>query len=345
MLLKILQQLVTFGSGDIVSNDIFNQIPKLSSDEYEKTKANIDLNRAYKSTMQPKTLGSASLAQVHRCTIPDPLTKTNIDGVVKFIKPYQFFYFLCEIDVLLTRTWSSIRFIIKKKYPEDKDRLKVERLVAQTRQMLLFFVKMFASEFNYYQEAYFTAAGYKLYNQPMVYGKRRLDIRSVNVVEVTMNPLPALVVSLATGFSLNDLSSIVENKSKAERKEMLPYLAFIMDKIDTLFGLWIATALLGTGFFHADLHPGNIFVPTPETYDSINNGDIGDSEDCNLTIIDYGSSGKLVKQQRCGLININLVLGKIQKSVPTFGEREGRFESTRRDRHGKDQLRKVLCYV
>lgn len=201
---------------------------------------------------------------------------------MKFIKPIYAYYFLCESDFLLTTTWKEIR-----KWSGGN-----ENHVRQTRQTLMYFVKEFSNEFDYRAEYNFTQNG-KVYEE-------KDKITSVIIKKCALNPFPVFVMSAIRGDGVDD---ILEALEKEKRNKSANYCKNVMDLYTLsriLYKKWIENAIWGDGFFHADLHPGNLIIEHKDGKNLIH-------------VLDYGSSGKLSKKQQCKLLNLMVISSKIKE--------------------------------
>lgn len=79
------------------------------------------------------------------------------------------------------------------------------------------------------------------------------------------------------------------------------------EALATFTELWYDNALFGDGFFHGDLHAGNIFFNPEPLTDYAPYG-----RDYQLTLIDFGACGKLSKSERRGVLS--LILGTATSS-------------------------------
>lgn len=304
--LKILQQInimagteVEIGDGQSLSElaeDIFKNVPPLTNDERELLYKTFHEDSNIRGKIG-KLLGSASIAEAHLYTTPDSTTPNR---VMKFIKPIYAYYFLCEVDFLLNVTWKAIR-----KWAHGN-----ENHIRQTRQTLLYFIKEFSSEFDYRAEFEFTQMGLRDYEIP---GK----ITSVIIHEAVYNPFPVFIMNKLEGASVDDL---LHELTKAPKTEITCYSKNIQAVYKSCFELyqrWLSNALFGDGFFHADLHPGNLFIERHKC--EINSASKTNSNNncevlCNkIHILDYGSSGILTKTQQCRLLKTMIIPQRLKE--------------------------------
>ena len=261
-----------------ITSDVFNNVPTLTKDELSFVMNSLNIEPSYKNKMDLKPLGSASIAQTHT-TFSD---KHNMKAVIKIIKPMYLFYFLCECEYLLTKVWSTISEYTKEmieKIGESQD--KQILYTKQARKILLFFIRDFIKEFDYYGEFVNTTIGYKE-NQKNNYPQ----IHSAIALDQVTDPFPVLILQSVSGTTLDN--ALKSNLSKKN-------LSTIITNVNVLISDWYKNTLWGSGFFHADLHPGNIMV----------------NEGGELFIIDYGSCGYITKKQQCLLISTMILSGQI----------------------------------
>jgi ubiquinone biosynthesis protein len=90
------------------------------------------------------------------------------------------------------------------------------------------------------------------------------------------------------------VQEFVEGTSFEKFAESEPELA--RTSIEELARLWVETALLGDGFFHADLHQGNIRVRR------------GRDHTLQVNILDFGMTGKLSSRMQSQIIGLSVVL-------------------------------------
>lgn len=276
--LKILQQINIMAGTEIdfdgtsleeLASEIFKNVPPLTEKErkfiYETFKTDSGIEGKI-----GKLLGSASIAEAHLYTTPG---SDKPDRVMKFIKPIYAYYFLCETDFLLNVTWREIS-----KWSTNKDHIR------QTRQTLMYFIKEFSAEFDYRAEYEYTQEG-KVYEIPN-------QITSVVIHEKHYDPFPVFIMNMLEGASVDDLISELEISKKKEVAGYEDEIIRIYKLCFTLYKKWVENAVFGTGFFHADMHPGNLFIE--RSSDGQN----------RIHILDYGSSGRLTKGQQCKLLKL-----------------------------------------
>jgi len=285
IVLKLLQQYNNNNEEEVdagitvnqVVENIFSNVPALTQQEMKvvKTKIRGSLSKSRKvlvDNMSERPLGSASIAVAYKTRL------ANGDrAVLKFVKPFYMFFFLCECDYLLSQVWHDLR------QPGVSD-----VLLYQTRQLLMFLIVLFTEEFDYEQEYWSTVRGYHIYNQP------RQNVYSVEVVApFKMDPLPILVTSAGPERNLKE--ALEELVSQGDRQGVRQ----VYNNLINFFKIWFINIFWGVppnrGFLHADLHAGNILMgPSSAQY-------------C-LCIIDYGSSGTLSSQEREHILDAMLLL-------------------------------------
>lgn len=315
-ILKLLQQINTANEntivGDItvadITGDIFSQIPDMTSRErkylMEQLQMGDGLNEMYKqniTNMNRNTLGSASIAEAHESYFTDGNNTTQT--IVKFIKPMYVYYFLCECDFLLKVSWTKLREFARKIIETPKRKTKntttttattttteehIDILTIQCRQLLMFFVREFIKEFDYAQEYHNTLLGEKYY----VYK----NIRSVHAFAYDITTFPVLILQRVPGLTMDKILRNPETPSNRVRMQRIHVL------VRDLIVLWFRVALFSSGFFHADLHPGNI---------------IWDEKNNILYIIDFGSCGQLPAHQRTQLIDAMFTSGRFKRMPQT----------------------------
>jgi len=275
-ILKILQQINTANDSRIggqiavsdLTRDIFSTVPPLTPAETQVVLDALALDPSYLTPphYDPHVLGSASIAETHRSF------STHFDrpAVIKFIKPVYAYYFLCEINFLLADAWRAVA-----RYSKG-NRLHLK----QSRKLLIFFVKEFIKEFDYYGEFVNTTVGYKFYNHPQQH------VSSIVALDCHINPFPVLVLSFVAGRSVDGW---MEQSSVTKA-----HLATLYRNVDNLVKIWFKNTLWGNGFFHADLHPGNLIVGPDQT----------------VYIIDFGSCGVLTPAEQCAMITAMVISGQ-----------------------------------
>lgn len=278
-ILKILQQINTNNESTVggfsvseIAKDIFTTVPSLSDSERKFVVDAFDIDPSYISSMDPKVLGSASIAEAHKTFSQ----KYELDAVMKFIKPIYAYYFLCEINFLLTDAWIAIA-----KFSRSR------KTIIQCRKLLMFFIREFIKEFDYTNEFNNTTVGFEVYANNSF--ARESRISSLVVLECKIDPFPVLILNFVSGKSIDALMSD-PNLSKETLIELYSH-------VDKVIRLWFKNTLWGNGFFHADLHPGNLVL----------------SKDNVLNLIDFGSCGVLRKDEQCAMINAMAISGQFQQ--------------------------------
>jgi len=302
-ILKILQQINNTNDTVLpdgtrvrdITDAVFKDVPSMPIKEYNLVKNSLRIKDVYKDNVKPKTLGSASIAEAH-------LTKDSAGetAIIKFLKPIYAYYFLCECDFLLTVAWKKIRVLAEQQV--EKSRAEMDRMIMQSRMLLMFLIKEFVGEFDYESEAKYTVWGFNIYNQP------RKGVESARLLDYSVDPFPCIVQSAAPGDSLEKVLKDISLFPKREHTIAMMNLSEIMSN---LLKIWFTNLFWGNGFAHADLHPGNIFVPLAKDLKK----SIGYKGP--VTLIDFGSIVQLSEREQCKLIN-TVILSSIVQDMTKY---------------------------
>jgi predicted unusual protein kinase regulating ubiquinone biosynthesis (AarF/ABC1/UbiB family) len=303
-ILKIFQQInsssakLVIGATTVgeLTGDVLSNVPELSTREVEFIRDHLDVSNDLKQHFKVEAMASGSLAQTHCSYLNTTKLVLNNQNqgcaqnekypvVIKILKPAYLFFYLCEMHMLLTTTWKQLG-----KHGEPA-------YTKQARQLLLFFVREFSHEFDYVREAAFTRQAFQIYNLPSHH------IRVVQLVEEKVNPFPCLVLEVGSQVALtrvlDQLSALPANEAK---KTVIKKLH---KPIAKLLETWIVNLFWGTGYFHADLHAGNILVPSLDRL-------LASDEPVDIWVIDFGSSGQLTPKMQCALIDTLMLPARIR---------------------------------
>lgn len=193
-------------------------------------------------------IASASIAQVHKAKLH------NGEAVaVKIIRP--------KIDKIMARDIKTIRLLTKLIFV-------FSRFLSKTMSDIADLLKVTAkSELDLLQEA---ANGSKLKEDLQ-------DVKGFFVPQMywEFSSSKILVLEWLEGIPFSDKEAIANAK-------------FDKDKIAENFVISYFNQVYGNGFFHADMHPGNLFL--------MENGDVG--------VVDFGIMGKIDKKTRLAVAEI-----------------------------------------
>jgi predicted unusual protein kinase regulating ubiquinone biosynthesis (AarF/ABC1/UbiB family) len=273
-----------------MTKEIFNNIPSMTERE-ENLVVNETLRRSGGEDAEmteiwknynKKQLGSASIGEAHGSHYTDE-KGDRVDVVVKILKPIYVYYFLCEVDFLLTEVWVKLRHAVA------KNKKLGERDLLQARQMLLFLIRSGSNEFNYAQEADYTSIGQTVYLDK--------NLHSAKLVRSKIDPFPYIVVTRVEGVAMKDFLESVSLLSAKDKEKcvQLAYKSLSQLFFKFVYNMFWEREPRKLGFFHADLHGGNIYVTKAE--------DILNDRPANISVIDYGSCGRLNKSERCEILN------------------------------------------
>ena len=116
----------------------------------------------------------------------------------------------------------------------------------------------------------------------LVYNNASKGIHAVRLIEKYPPKKGVLMMELAKGKNIDKFNKIEDLKLKSIG-------------LKRLYKAWLKEAFFGEGFFHADLHSGNLFYKRTKK-----------SPGYLLTLLDFGSVGKLNHHERKALIKLGL---------------------------------------
>lgn len=177
----------------------------------------------------------------------------DVSVVVKFIKPRSLLYILSEIIVL-----SKISDTLDKK----------------SREYTKYKIYKIGKEFSFNKEQEHGNRINKIFNTS--------SVTSIKILDAKDTPVPCLIMTYGKGISLRQF---ISNNTEIDKINLL------VPAFRELIRLWLTNTVLGDGFSHADLHPGNILVDTECT-------------PYKITLIDFGSAAVLNKNQQYFLLKV-----------------------------------------
>ena len=266
---------------DILPEEMIVELQKLQDNvEVEKVDINwklslelgIDVND-YFSEIEESPMASASIGQVFKAKL-----KTGEKVVIKVqrenIRP------VVEADLGIMKNLAKTL----EKYYDDLKRMNISEIVES-------FEKMLNEELSLNNE---------LNNMLRFANNFKNDSRiHVPVVYKTLSNDRILTMEMIEGFKITDAENIIKigiETKKVARTGLDLYL----------------TQFLKHGFFHADPHPGNIFI----------------KENGQIVFIDFGAMGRLYPNERELLINLIIYSLKkdVKKMIETIRELAVKFE-------------------
>lgn len=250
------------GLQDEVSPVAFPTVQALAEEEL-----GAPLEKVYAS-VDPAPLASASLGQAHRVTLSDDDAALTgfTEAVVKIQRP--------GIDAIVDVDLAALRRVGRwlTHFRLVRERVDAPALVEE-------FAVTSMEEIDYLHEA----------ANAERFAKNFADDPRVDVPEIVWERTTRRVLTLqdVTAVKINDVDGL--RAAGIDPSEVAARFAEIM--FDQLFT---------GGFFHADPHPGNIFV-TPDPHDAHAAGDSGEAPSWRLTFIDFGMMGEVPEDLRRGL--------------------------------------------
>lgn len=261
-----------------------------------------------------RALGAASVGQAFLCKFTGPdLPQEGKDVVVKLLRPDVRNHMMRERDIMI-RCAKMTDHPDDPDHPEQLDEKTMGGMEATYRGQLM----RIEEELDLTIEARNVERG-QLYDE----GVQTVQAMKLNpLVEPTVN---AMVVEKAPGTTLDKYMDETRKKLREqkdvmfERREdengnvtetlrneqyaklagthatlhqMLEELSKRQEYLCTLADKWVTEGVFGRGFYHGDLHAGNIMV-----------------DDDGMTIIDFGNATKLDHEQQCHVVKMMLAAG------------------------------------
>jgi hypothetical protein len=263
---------------------VFGRIPALSKAEMDFIRETMHASTPLfdKDRMVEEPIGSASLAEAHISRLDD-----GTEVILKFLRPMYAYYYLCEADFLLNSVWDKFEPSVRANFPDASEE-QVERMTLQAQKLLMFLVSEFAGEFDYKKEFANMERGSQVYTDPAN------GVFSAEGIDVNTETIPYIVQTKAEGIMFNDYLTSLDKLSREEAHAGIVQAYKMQTRV---YRLWVIETLIGSGFFHADMHGGNMMISL-------------DGE--RITVIDYGSSGELRSLKQCQLIDSVLSWARLE---------------------------------
>jgi len=247
------------GLQDEVPPETFENIRKLAERELNSPLEEIFAN------FEEAPLAAASLGQVHRARLkPEDRQAFGTEVVVKIQRP--------EIETIIATDLSALRWVgdIVMRYRPVRKRIDIPSLLAE-------FTKVLYEEIDYIAEG----------RNASTFAENFADVPGVRVPEVVWSHTTKRVLTLEDVFAIKITEYQKMDDAGIDRAEVA----------NRLFDTYMRQ-IFEDGFFHADPHPGNLFVDT--------NGPDGT---WLLTFIDFGMVGHIPPNTRAGLKEFAIGMG------------------------------------
>ena len=259
---------------DVLPEEITNELAGLQdevpAEDFEaiRTLAESELDGAlldHFASFEKTPLAAASLGQVHRATLKKKDQQDfGTQVVVKIQRP--------DIETIIATDLSALRWAgnLVMRYRQLRKRIDIRALLAEFTTVL-------------YQEIDYLAEG----QNALTFGENFTDIPGVRVPQVVWSHTTKKVLTLEDVYAIKITDYQEIDQAGIDRAEVATRL------FDTYM-----RQIFEDGFFHADPHPGNLFVDT--------NGPDGP---WLLTFIDFGMVGRIPPNTRAGLKELAIGLG------------------------------------
>ena len=303
LLHKMMQQLPVSDMDPIMQetvNDVRCNLAKIDEEiiDAQLDKMVRESNGKIEKIVKKNILGAASVGQTIEVLIFEPGAKEGKERVIKFLRPNVDNRMKRERDFML----KCARNVDKKaweKRPENRGKNYPKDEIGGMEKTYINKLRSIQEELNLTGEADNILAG-QIYNDPDLHIKAmKLDKDFPKYKEMIV--LEKAEGDTVTGYSKKkdlQLKQICEDIEKQKgtdsgyeglkklyelRKELLSKKPFL----DNLMAKWGGEALFESGYFHGDLHAGNIMI-----------------DDEGVTVIDFGNASKLEKDEQTHVINL-----------------------------------------
>ena len=259
---------------DVLPEEITDELAGLQdevpAEDFEaiRTLAESELNGALLdqfASFEKIPLAAASLGQVHRATLKKKDEQAfGIHVVVKIQRP--------DIETIIATDLSALRWAgnLVMRYRPLRQRIDIRALLAEFTTVL-------------YEEIDYLAEG----QNAQTFGENFTGVPGVRVPQVVWSHTTKKVLSLEDVYAIKITDYQEIDQAGIDRSEVATRL------FDTYM-----RQIFEDGFFHADPHPGNLFVDT--------NGPDGP---WLLTFVDFGMVGRIPPNTRAGLKEFAIGLG------------------------------------
>ncbi len=234
---------------------------------------------------EPQPLAAASLGQVHRARLRAEAAETDgfQEVVVKIQRPF--------IEQLIEVDFSALRRVAGwlMRYKPISKRVDVRALVTEL-------------ETTVHQEIDYLSEG----KNAETFGRNFAERKRIHVPRVVWSHTTECVLTLENVYAIKITDYAAITAAGIDRAEVAKVL------FDTYL-----KQIFEDGFFHADPHPGNLFVtPRPVTEEN--------KEGWQLTFVDFGMAGSVPEGLRTGLRDMLIGIGtrdaaKVVQSYQTLG--------------------------
>ncbi|MDD9950232.1 MAG: AarF/UbiB family protein [Zetaproteobacteria bacterium] len=243
---------------------LLDQLPAAITTKAAKTLIEDFLPESYALIkIEESPLACASIGQVHKVYLSDRASGQVYSGIAKILKP--------DVTILLQ---SDLELIEKSLQHFPNGEGLYQRIATAMHR-----------EVNLFTEGLAATHGKEIYAQ-----NPYIDVAAPLLFKEDNSKV--LIEEIASGRPIHKWHSF-DNPINLNAAD----LAIIkLAALGNLLQIWFKNAVFGDGFFHADLHAGNIFL------------DINTAYQPNLTLIDFGSVDTLSFNSRKAVIDLSLAV-------------------------------------
>ena len=181
-----------------------------------------------------------------------------------------------------------------------------------------------------------------------VYDKEHDNVKSMKIITPPIPTKNVLILEEAPGKTIDshlnkeengsvcgEIEKCIKNENTKDLKKLFKGLINSQKALITLSKKWVTEGVYKDGFYHGDLHAGNIMIEPSEN-----------NEETKLTVIDFGNATKLTKDQQSNIMLMMASASVGDEELFMNGFRELLTENGKKDwDNNKDVLKRIFKEV